>query len=237
MPTLLYDSLGLNADIVLDLPLTEGVGSLIHDVSKGHRNLTAVSAPVWTLAGDTMTLVFDGAADYLVASNASTTDLEFTSGDYSLCCWIDWVDTSTSENVFGRYELNVGGWELYFYGEILTLRHSHSLTQVGVGAHPAHHRSGCYSAGWTPGSGWCLLGVSRTGGGEAQMYRNGIALAMSTSGLVNPEATTSELIIGSRYDKTTDWYKGGMYRPRIWSRVLTASEWLGLYNKEVGLLP
>jgi len=231
MPTLLYDSLGLNADIVLDLPLTEGDGSLIHDVSKGHRNLTAVSAPVWTLAGNTMTLVFDGAADYLEASNASTAALGFTSGDYSLGCWVN-EDTITSDMVFGRYELNVGGWELYFYEGILTLRHHHAGTLVD-----GNPRSACYSVGWISGSGWRLMGVSRTGGGEAQMYRNGISLTMLTGGLVDPEATTSDLVIGARYSKNADWYNGGMYRPRIWSRALTASEWLGLYNKEVGLLP
>lgn len=235
MPRISYDGLDLNVDILFDLPQREGVGAILHDVSMGHRNVAAVSAPVWTLAGSVMTLEFDGGADYLWASNANTTDLDFTSGDYSLGCWINWTDTSTSEIIMGRYELNVGGWELYLFDsgliEYLTLRHHHAGTLVG-----GNPRSACYSIGWAPSSGWCLIGVSRTGGGEAQMYRNGVVLGMVTGGLIDPETTTSDLVIGAKYNKLTDFYQGGLYRPRIWSRVLTAAEWRGLYNREIGLL-
>ena len=242
MPKISYDELDLNADILLDLPLREGIGTLLHDVSKGHRNVTTSGGPVWTLAGSVMMLQMDGTGDYLVATNANTTDLGFTTGDYSLGCWINWTDTSTSEIVMGRYDLNGGGWELYLFDNGLTqslnLRHHHSLTEVGTGAHPTHHRSAGYSVGWTDNSGWHLIGVSKVGGGELKMYRDGVSLTVitGTGGITDPEATTSDLLIGVRYDLGSNHYQGGMYRPRIWSRVLTASEWLGLYNKEVGLL-
>jgi len=230
-----YDNIPENDDILLDLPFYEGVGTITRDQAKPHhQDVILVNGPAWTtLASGLVVLDFDGTNDYLELDGAACADLDFIAGDYSLGAWVNWTDTSTSVNVMGRYELNVSGWELYFYGgpNYLTLRHHHAGTLVPpIIGQP---RSGCYSIGWTPGT-WWLMGLSRTGGGEAFHYRNGIAIPISTSGLADPETSANDLVIGSRYTKNADRYKGQMWRPRIWQRALTASGWMNLFETERG---
>jgi len=167
---------------------------------------------------------------YIECDNADCPDLDFMAGDYSLGCWFNWESIS-SEIIMGRYELNVSGWELYLYGaaqDYLTLRHHHAGTLVG-----GNPRSGCYSSGWTPGV-WWFMGVSRYGGGEAYHYRNGVALPMFTGGMVDPETCSKDLVLGARFTKDSDFYKGQMWRPRIWLRALFANEWLNIFETERG---
>ena len=235
-----YDKIPENEDILLDLPFREGTGTVTMDVAKPHHPVT-LNDPgggsfVWTsLPSGLMALEFittgGGAAQgvYLECDSTETADLDFIAGDYSLGCWINWTAVSSSI-IMGRYQLNVSGWELYLYNAApiyyLTQRHHHASTIVG-----GNPRSGCYSVGWTPGE-WCFMGSSRTGGGEAYHYRNGVELTMSTGGLVDPETDSSDLVTGCRFTKDSDWYKGLMWRPRIWDRILSASEWMNIFKSE-----
>ena len=229
-----YDYLPENNGILLDLPFYEGTGTFTRDQAKTHhQDVLLVNAPTWdSVASGLGVLTSDGlSSQYIELDNAASADLDFQGGDYSLACWFNWTDTGTSLNVMGRYELNVSGWELYLFAGLggqnyLTLRHHHAGTLVG-----GNPRSACNSENWTPEV-WWFMGISRTGGGEAIHYRNGAALTMATGGLVDPETSASDSVIGARYTKNADWYKGSLWRPRIWNRALAASEWESIFEKE-----
>ena len=65
-------------------------------------------------------------------------------------------------------------------------------------------------------------------------YRNGEALVMDYGGatMLDPDTAVRDLIIGARYDLSGNWYRGGMWNPRIWGRALSAIEWKYLYETE-----
>jgi len=230
-----YDKIPEHEDMLLDLPFYEGGGTLTRDQAKPHhQDILLINAPAWTpVASDLGILAFDGVNQYLELANAACADLDFIAGDYSLGCWFNWTDDSGSQIIMGRYQLDVSGWELYLWGaagiNILTLRHHHAGILVPpVTGNP---RSACYANGWTPAT-WWLMGLSRTGGGEAQMYRNGVALPMLTGGLVDPKTCGIDLVVGARYSKDNDFILGSMWRPRIWNRILTAAEWVNIFEAE-----
>ena len=233
-----YDKLALDYGMLLDLPFNEGIGALTRDIAKPHHQDVAFVGPTWdkVAISNSNVLSFDGGTDYLECPATATADLDFTFEDYSIGCWVNWEDTGiVGEIVVGRYDIDVAhsGWELYLAWngvvDSLNLRHHHAGTLVPpITGNP---RSSCYSVGWTRGV-WCLLGVSRTGGSEALHYRNGVALAMVTSGLVNPETCSEDLVIGVRWNKIATWYKGKMKRLRIWNRALSQNDWRNMFELE-----
>jgi len=220
-----YDALAYNNGILLDLPFREGVGTITHDIAKPHHTTTLVNTPTWAALGSgLMTLELNGTGEYLEASNASTADLGFTSGNFSIGGWFNWADGYESQIIIGRYEVDVGGWELYLFDDpnwYLTLRLHH--------AGGAATRTACYSSGWTQDI-WHFVGISRTGS-TAIMHRNGVALA-TTGILEDAEATTRDLVMGCRFTKDNDYFKNKMWGMRVWGSALSASDWLTIYNSE-----
>jgi len=232
-----YDSLSIKQGVLLDLPMREGIRAVTHDVSKAHLPMTFVNTPTWAeLTTGNSVIEMDGINQYLQCLNASCTDLDFIAGDYSVSGWINWTDTGNSEIIIGRYELDVGGWELYLTNvgavDHLTMRHHHAGTIVD-----GNPRTGSDSVGWTPGV-WHHFGISRSGA-VAQHYMDGVALAMtySTGGMVDPETTVQDLVIGTRFTKNANWYDGQIDGFVIHNRALTAREWAMIYEIEGGLYP
>jgi len=238
-----YDKIPENEDILLDLPFREGTGTVTMDVAKPHHPVTMYDPGggsfVWTsLPSGLMVLQFvavgAGVGDgvYLECDTTETVDLDFTSGDYSVGCWINWDSTGgQSEIIIGRYAVNVSGWEIYLDissgRNTVSQRHSH-------GSIAGNTNSNCFSIGWTPEI-WALLGISRTGGNLYPVhYRNGVALTMSyeASGMLDPDTCNQNLVIGSRYTKDMNWYRGLMWRPRVWNRPLTETEWMNIFKAE-----
>lgn len=223
--TVHYDDLDINRDIRLDLPLREGIGTITQDVAKPHHPIALINTPAWTTLDSHLgVLTLDGATEYLQGLNADITDLEPTSGDYSVGGWIYIQSGDDSQIMIGRYEVNVGGWELYHYTNLLmTLRHHHA---GGVAL-----RSAVYSGGWAYNT-WYFIGISRSGT-LAPHYRNGVALTM-TGALEDPEATNSDLVIGARYSKNDNFHKGMHWRWRYWGdRALTQADWARIYEREL----
>lgn len=237
-----YDKILCNDQILLDLPFYEGVGMITRDQAKPHHPVT-LNDPgggsfVWTtLASGIMVLEFvavgTGAADgvYLNSLAANTVDLDFTSGGYSIGCWIKWEWNNHSSIIIGRYGVNLDGWEIYLDESggrnTVSQRHNHNSLAPNT-------NSNCYSIGWTPGV-WMLLGISRIGGNLYPVhYRNGVPLVMSyeASGMLDPDTCNRDLVVGTRYTKNTNWYKGPMWRPRVWDRALTEEEWMSIFEAE-----
>ena len=217
--TIHYGDMDINASILLDLSMEEGIGAILHDVATPSRLVTLVNAPTWTaLPSGLMTLVLNGTDEYGQCLNADCVDLEFTSGDYTILGVVDWTINEFSQIIIARYELSVGGWELYLTNaaslNYLTLRHHH--------AGGASFRTAAYSLGWTPGTKW-VFGVTRSGA-SAQFYRNGEAVTTVSDVLIDPEATTKDLVIGTRFTKGENFFKNVLYRPRIIGAALTAAQ-------------
>ncbi len=228
-----YDSLAINRNIILDLPLREGIGALYtHDISKPHHQLTMVNAPAWTILDSYLNvLTLDGALDYIWGTAVETADFNFTSVDYSMGIWM-FISSGGADDktVMCRFLVSNNGWELYHYtNQILTMRHHHA-----AGASP---RTAAYSENWAFNK-WWFMGLSRHGG-TAQFWRgdiNGFAALPTThsvGGLIDPEPCTQNFFIGTDTTSTND-FNGLIWRPRIWfERYLSEAEWQQIWEKEV----
>lgn len=228
-----YDKLSVNRQMLLDLRFREGTGITTQDIAKPHHEpVVLVNTPTWAnLVSGLPVLQLSGVVprEYIEIDNADSLDMDFMSGDFSLGGWFNWSAGDDSQITIGRYELDVGGWELYLYDDpnhYLTLRHHHSGTIVD-----GHPRSACGSTGWTQGT-WHFFGVSRSGVSQSH-YRNGVALPTTcTTILVDPETCAQDLVIGVRFTKGDNSFKGQLDGFRVWDRSLSASEWLSIFEME-----
>jgi hypothetical protein len=233
-----YDKLSLDRDLLLDLTFAEGTGVLTMDRAKPHHeDVRLANPPTWTqLANHTPVLQFDGATNYMELAAAASADLDFTSEDYSIAAWTFHSFSAQSQMIVARYGLDMDGWELYFYdsppNHYLQLRHHHASFCPTPPCPPGNERTGCYSNGWGNDI-WYLVGLSRIGS-DPRMYRNGVGVEVTCGAgdLHNPDNCNRDLVIGCRFTKDADWYKGYMGRIRIWGRALSALEWRMLWNME-----
>jgi len=222
--TIGFDNLAYNHEILLDLPFREGVGIITRDEAKPHhQDVDLINTPTWeSLVSGLGVIDLNGTNEYLRLLAASCADLDFTTGDYSLGIWF-YVEPGASQMLMCRFQLDVSGWELYhFTNLILSLRHNHA---GGVA-----DRTSCYSTGWANNT-WHCMGISRTGGGQAIHYRNGAPLVM-VSELEDPETSPQNLYIGAGAGGTQNFVKGKLWRPRAWNRLLSAEEWACLFEYE-----
>ena len=230
--SILYDSISYNRRMLLDLPFREGIGAITQDVAKPHHPVTLVGAPAWAALDSgkmALTLGGVGSGDYGQCLNANCADLGFTSGDFSIGGWFTWEDTAQdSQILIARYEVSVGGWEVYLTEagalRYMTLRHHH--------AGGATVRTGAYSLGWAYST-LAHFGISRSGT-SAQFYRNGVAITTVSDTLIDPEATTQDLVIGVRYTKDSNFLSGRLPRLFVSGEALTAEDWSNMYKNQQG---
>ena len=229
--TVLYDKIATNMHLVLDLPFREGIGVVTRDVSKYHREMTLVNTPTWTtLASGKPVLDFDAASDeYFECDDALTTELNFTSGDYSIGGWV-YYSLGNDNMILARYELDVSGWELYLYSPNLQLRHSHAAG--------ATVRTGVYSGGWTTNT-WWFFGVSRSGA-TATMVRGtagraGVLTSLPVSGdaLIDPETCARDLV-SCRFTKDQDYFNGPRGRLIVADVAFSFADWNSIFQREKG---
>ncbi len=185
----------------------------LQDESRYHSHLdfaAGAAAPAWVQRpSGAWVLEYDGTADYMLASNATTRQMDVITQKYTILCWVHWKDTTQSEILLGRYQLDVEGWEIYltFTGGVysLTQRHHHAGTIVD-----ANPRSASFSEGWDEDTTWHMAVVYNGNGTDCTHYRNGVSLAItsSTGGIRDPEPCADELLAGIRYTKDANWYWG-----------------------------
>lgn len=227
-----YDNLAINHQILLDLPFREATGIITHDVAKPHhQDVDLINTPTWeSLVSGLGVIEFDEASDqYLECIAAATDDLDFTSGDYSIGCWVYRATSSHTNIVIGKYGLDSDGIEVYLASNVmgyLEMRHHHgSLPDV---------RTGLSSVGWFPNI-WYFMGISRSGAFPL-LYRNGVSIAVTydpVTGLSDPDSSAArDLVIGARYTKNANFWHGKLWRPRIWNRALAANEWAQIFERE-----
>jgi len=207
------------------------------DDSRYHSDVAfgaGAAAPTWIqLPSGVWVIAYDGLANYMDAAAADTTQMDIVTRKYTILCWINWVDTSNSEVIIGRYRVDNDGWELYLYNSAghyyLTQRHHHSLITVA-----GHERTASYSDDWTPETTWHLAVVFDGDATDCRHYRNGVALAVTSSagGIRNPESNDDDLVIGTRYLKNGDWYEGWMSPPVMYEYAMSQDEINKIYQSE-----
>ncbi len=232
--TILYDSLSYNQEMLLDLPLREGIGIVTMDVAKPHHVVNLINTPTWTvLPSGLMTLNFDGMTEYMECAGAVCADLNFMAGDYSVGGWFNWADSvHDSQNLIGRYEVSVSGWEVYLTEaaalRYLSLRHHHAGTLDPITGNP---RTSAYSLGWAYGTNW-HFGISRIGN-TAYMYRNGQPVTTVSEALIDPETSARDLVIGVRgVTKNANFFSNMRGRVIVSGKALTAEDWANMYQHQ-----
>ncbi len=225
--TILYDNLDYNRRMLLDLPFREGIGVITQDVAKPHHVIDMVNTPAWgALGSGKMAINLNGTNEYLECQGAVCTDLDFTSGDYSVGGWLNWTILEYSQIIMARYELSVSGWEVYTTNvgalNYLTLRHHHAAG--------ATTRTAAYSLGWTPGT-LFHFGISRIGD-TAYFYRNGEPVTTTSDTLIDPETSSEDLVVGVRYTKDSNFYKGPFPRLVIAGEGLLEADWRAMYRQQ-----
>lgn len=246
MSIALFDKIAINHELLLGLPFGEGTGTITHDEAKPHHLLTQHDPGGGSFAWGNLvtgcpylefvTVGFGGADGvYLGCPQADTVDLNFTSGDYSVAVWVNHASLGhfKPKIVIGRYGVDLDGWEVYLESDTGIpadyLEHRHHHSSLGGG----NLRDGCFSTGWTPATGWSLLGISRSGL-YPQHYRNGIPLEMTygDDGMRDPDTCARDLVVGARFTKDQDWYQGMMWNLRVWGRCLADEEMRFIYVRE-----
>jgi len=222
-----HDKKSIHDDrLLLSLPLAEGSGVRLGDIAKPHHYVSGNMTWASLLSGLPVA-VFNGTDQYADCAAAGSADLDITTQDYSIVGWVNYQVLAQGQIVIGRYGVDLDGWELYLHSpnHTLTLRHHHSSL--------APPRTGCYSEGWTTDA-WHLIGISRSGA-YPLMYRNGQELEMSydVGGLNDPDTCNRDMVVGIRFTKDANWFKGHMQGLRVWvGQALTREEHLHIFNTE-----
>ncbi len=215
----------LYQQLLFSLPMREGTGTLgTADVAKPHHPVTLTHAPAWVQVGpmNTWCLTLNGAGpDNLLCASASCTDLDFTSGDFSVCVWINTTLAGT-QYVMCRGRQTFDGWALLLGTRVATVE----TNQAGARQ---------FSFGLANASGtWRLVGFSRSGA-SIRIYEGGRDDTATAATHTNPLTAARNLCVGTYYDGASSPFTGSLWNPRIWGRALRPSEHKEIYDRERGL--
>lgn len=203
-------------------PMNEGTGSTFFD-QIGTINLTAqnISWSSLTGMGPVPVAGFNGTNSSAVASAVSSS-LNFNgTTSFSVAFWIDTPRTA-SETFFGNFEASGGtftGFEITTGG----------ASGIGLGLVNNLNTSDSvfYLDGSTQPTSATFLSVSYDGlntSTSAKLYINGVSTALSGSGLVTTNfSSTQPFLVGSRNDGSNP-YQGAMAYMRVWNQVLTPTQ-------------
>lgn len=218
-----YDNLDVNLEMLLDLRLLEGTGINTQDWAKPHHTSTLVGTPTWQdLDNDLTYLDFvSGNPDYIRGLQAATTDLDFTSGAFSLLAWIR-PDALGNRNFFTRGVNVTDGWFMWMdvNGAINVTTNQAAVSQNTVGG----------VADAIIGT-WTLIGCTRSGA-SVRTFSNGLDTTETPATHINPLTANRNLYIGVNDLAGAAWYDGDMWRPRIVGRQMSAAEMLTVFERE-----
>ena len=175
----------------------------------------------WTqLASRQQVILLSGAGDFLESPAAGSTELNFTSEDFTLESWV-LLNTNTGTHMImcqGVYE--VDGWEFFLFcigGGKANI--AFRTNQVGG------HTEIAAVSGLTTGT-WQLVGLTRHGS-SAQFYVNGLPVTtLLGAGLTDPVSCAggNKFTVGIRNLEDANFFNGSIGRTRIWSRELSSNE-------------
>jgi hypothetical protein len=224
-----YDNPRFNHELLLDLQLCEGTGTVTQDWSKAHHaGATLAGAPTWQSLGNDLTyLDFDASnPDTVTILAAASNDLDFTSGDFSGAAWIA-PDLASNRHIFWKGAAGLAtGWafSVDLYGAVPDLEF---LTgQTGPVVQATYGAIGIDISGV-----WQFAAFTRSGA-SARIYLNGRDVTASPDTHIDPtSAAAADFIIGTNA-LAGGIYDGDLWRPRVWGRCLAAAEMLAIYEAE-----
>ncbi len=199
--------------LVLYLPLYELDGaSFMSKDAYGH--LCTVTGALWTPYGR----IFAGGDDFIELLGV-TTQLNFTSGDFSMIAPIKVDDSTLKEYIFSRGAVSATGyrWWLETNGAIYFTTHQAAAQQ---------HTSS--DAGKVVTATWQTLGVSRSGA-SVKLYNNGIDATSTAGNHTNPASSSETVKIGIHNDKIASPFYGTMNFVLVYSKALTQPEHMNIH--------
>lgn len=218
-----YDNIRHNMNLLLDLQVRKGTGTLPQDYAKPHHVCTMVGAPTWAQLGNGLTYVdfVTATTDHIISVAGVTGDLNFTTGDFSCAVWIR-PDIGGNRYLFVRGFIDADGW-VFFYNTSEAL--VFGTYQFGA----AQYTTG--TADDVAVNTWVLAGMTRSGA-MARIYVNGVETTSSYGTHVDPLTSARNLYIGCTDAVGAGWYDGDMWRPRIWARQLSEVGMRAVFESE-----
>lgn len=220
-----YDNPRFNQVMVLDLQFCEGTGTITQDWAKPHHEPnTLTGAPGWTNRVNDLTILdFDAAApyDHIITLAADSGDLDFTTQDFSGAAWF-YPHATGNRYIFNK-SAAATGWSFYIVagtGEMRFMTTQAGPTTQSTSGQPLTLNE------------WQFVGFTRSGA-NARIYVNGLDDTAVFGTHVNPVSSAAQnFYIGCDDLVGAGWLDGFLWRPRIWSRTLTAAEMLAMYELE-----
>lgn len=225
-----YTLLPLNFRCVLDLPARDQyiVPFLNYDVSRFDAfDMTALGTA--TLSFTTVPLsniwiwVFNPATpDWLEIANAQAANLNFVASDFSCAAWIFIDDLTADRCLFCMGDNNADGWYMYVAaaGGLQFITNQAGANQI----------SGS-NVNTILINRWYQIGATRQGA-NVRLYSNGADVTSLLGAHVNPLVSARDFHIGIRDNEVNMPWSCYIWRPRAWTRTLSARDMSNLFETE-----
>lgn len=227
----------LNTGLILALPMWEGVGSKVFDLSGlggigTITNVTQGATSGWAGGRDGgYSLRFDGSDDYINMGDEARYD--FGTSDFALCAWIYPRTSNTRDMILGK-DSATRGW-IWILNSTSAGLNSAGQVALAWTADGTKFWNVDSAAGVVPTLAWTHLVCGRKGS-TVLLYVNGRSVTFTGAGVAGGAATDTvrdtsvALEIGRRtLVGFTDPFDGGMDGVRIYNRMLSADEVWQLY--------
>ena len=225
-----YDSISYLMQTILDVPMYEGVGTLAHDIARPptappglDHTMTLIGASIaWVqLPLSNLTYIhFTPVTDYLQLLAAASTDMNFTTGPFSLAAWIYLESIATDKFIIERGLAATDGWifAVNSTGQIYVLTNQAGFSQVSTTA-----------AGAITISGWWFVGATRLAG-SVRLYRNGVDVTSVANVHTDPTGNAARnLQVGADNALVSTW-DGYISRPMVFGRQISPLEMYKLFE-------
>ena len=209
----------LNKGLVMALPMNEGHGDHLNDLSMygNHGTLKNMAFPStvasgWNPGRAGVGINFDGVDDYVDCGHNTSLDIT-TAATFSV--WLYWIDNATSPDILAKMN---GTFEPYRYSLNRTnMRIEPQISSDAVTRDWIHSDNNVLSFNHWQNVVWVMDGVNH------YFYVNGIPAGTDTSAITPLRITTSALIVGAR-KVGSNLVNGSIDQVRILNRAYTAKE-------------
>ena len=194
--------------LMLYLPLYQLDGSsfISRDV---HGHLCTVTGALWRPNGRN----FDGSDDYIEIP-ATSTQLDFTSEDFTIFMWVKFSDVSSSHILFLRSDFSTTGY-------YAIVRSTASIRFYTLQAGPTSQTSATSASEVTTGVWYNLVFVRD--GTSVKIYKDTVDRTTSSGTHIDPDTDAGVTRIGIRRDNAND-FAGTIGEVWVYNRALTPVE-------------
>jgi hypothetical protein len=216
----------LNLDMLLGapalaLPMQEGSGSIVEDIS-GFDNNGTITGATWTrLPSGLWCLSFDGTDDYVDCGNDKSLDI---TGALTIEAWINLTDAVPEQFLYCKGAINAEGIYLTVGDNSGRI---HMVTAQAGAAQHTYTPTGCMVAGT-----WYQVTVVRIGA-AVRLYKNAVETPYQSQGThIDPATSTRTAKIGVYDNLTLSPLDGCIALFRLYNRALSLLEIQNHFNQE-----